>query len=154
MIPLYTPECRQCKSCLSGKTNLCTAIRATQGKGLMPDGTSRFSYKGQTIFHYMWRWRKTCELNDGIVGFAGKSHRAWRVGSEGAQQRPQFAHYNRMNSLLEGAATDRLTLQRACRQRAWHGAAEALNCRQKSAFAPERMEFLVTPTGIEPVFQP
>ena len=53
VIPLYTPECRQCKSCLSGKTNLCTAIRATQGKGVMPDGTSRFSYKGQTIFHYM-----------------------------------------------------------------------------------------------------
>jgi S-(hydroxymethyl)glutathione dehydrogenase / alcohol dehydrogenase len=53
VIPLYTPECRQCKSCLSGKTNLCTAIRATQGKGLMPDGTSRFSYKGKTIFHYM-----------------------------------------------------------------------------------------------------
>src|SRR4051812_14660418 len=53
VIPLYTPECRQCKSCLSGKTNLCTAIRATQGKGVMPDGTSRFSYKGETIFHYM-----------------------------------------------------------------------------------------------------
>ena len=53
VIPLYTPECRQCKSCLSRKTNLCTAIRGTQGKGVMPDGTSRFSYKGQTIFHYM-----------------------------------------------------------------------------------------------------
>src|ERR1700744_3985165 len=53
VIPLYTPECRQCKSCLSRKTNLCTAIRATQGKGVMPDGTSRFSYKGKTIFHYM-----------------------------------------------------------------------------------------------------
>jgi len=53
VIPLYTPECRECKSCLSRKTNLCTAIRATQGKGLMPDGTSRFSRKGQTIFHYM-----------------------------------------------------------------------------------------------------
>ncbi|WP_343517752.1 S-(hydroxymethyl)glutathione dehydrogenase/class III alcohol dehydrogenase [Sphingomonas sp.] len=53
VIPLYTPECRQCKSCLSGKTNLCTAIRATQGKGLMPDGTTRFSYKGRPIFHYM-----------------------------------------------------------------------------------------------------
>jgi S-(hydroxymethyl)glutathione dehydrogenase/alcohol dehydrogenase len=53
VIPLYTPECRQCKSCLSRKTNLCTAIRSTQGKGVMPDGTSRFSYKGQTIFHYM-----------------------------------------------------------------------------------------------------
>jgi len=53
VIPLYTPECRECKSCLSGKTNLCTAIRATQGKGVMPDGTSRFSYEGQTIYHYM-----------------------------------------------------------------------------------------------------
>ena len=49
VIPLYTPECRQCPSCLSRKTNLCTAIRATQGKGMMPDGTSRFSYKGR---HY------------------------------------------------------------------------------------------------------
>jgi S-(hydroxymethyl)glutathione dehydrogenase/alcohol dehydrogenase len=53
VIPLYTPECRQCKSCLSRKTNLCTAIRATQGKGLMPDGTSRFSYNGKPIHHYM-----------------------------------------------------------------------------------------------------
>src|SRR5204862_2634280 len=53
VIPLYTPECRQCKSCLSGKTNLCTAIRATQGKGVMPDGTSRFSYKGETSWPYM-----------------------------------------------------------------------------------------------------
>src|SRR3979409_165997 len=53
VIPLYTPECRQCKSCLSQKTNLCTAIRATQGKGLMPDGTSRFSYKAKPIYHYM-----------------------------------------------------------------------------------------------------
>lgn len=53
VIPLYTPECGQCKSCRSGKTNLCTAIRATQGKGLMPDGTTRFSYKGQPIYHYM-----------------------------------------------------------------------------------------------------
>ena len=53
VIPLYIPECRQCKSCLSGKTNLCTAIRATQGRGVMPDGNSRFSYRGQPIFHYM-----------------------------------------------------------------------------------------------------
>jgi S-(hydroxymethyl)glutathione dehydrogenase / alcohol dehydrogenase len=53
VIPLYTPECRQCKSCLSRKTNLCTAIRATQGKGLMPDGTSRFSMGGKMIHHYM-----------------------------------------------------------------------------------------------------
>lgn len=53
VVPLYTPECRQCKSCLSRKTNLCTSIRATQGQGLMPDGTSRFSYKGQMLYHYM-----------------------------------------------------------------------------------------------------
>jgi len=53
VIPLYTPECRQCKSCLSRKTNLCTAIRATQGKGVMPDGTSRFSLSGKPVFHYM-----------------------------------------------------------------------------------------------------
>jgi S-(hydroxymethyl)glutathione dehydrogenase/alcohol dehydrogenase len=53
VIPLYTPECGQCKFCLSGKTNLCQAIRATQGKGLMPDGTSRFSKDGKPIYHYM-----------------------------------------------------------------------------------------------------
>ena len=53
VIPLYTPECRQCKFCLSGKTNLCGAIRETQGQGLMPDGTSRFSLKGESLFHYM-----------------------------------------------------------------------------------------------------
>jgi S-(hydroxymethyl)glutathione dehydrogenase/alcohol dehydrogenase len=53
VIPLYTPECRACKSCLSRKTNLCTAIRATQGKGVMPDGTSRFSIGKQKIHHYM-----------------------------------------------------------------------------------------------------
>ena len=53
VIPLYTPECRECKTCLSQKSNLCTSIRSTQGQGLMPDGTSRFSYKGQTIYHYM-----------------------------------------------------------------------------------------------------
>ena len=53
VIPLYTPECGDCKYCRSGKTNLCQKIRATQGKGLMPDGTSRFSYNGQPLFHYM-----------------------------------------------------------------------------------------------------
>jgi S-(hydroxymethyl)glutathione dehydrogenase/alcohol dehydrogenase len=53
VIPLYTPECRQCKACLSRKTNLCTAIRATQGKGVMPDGTSRFSIGGRLIHHYL-----------------------------------------------------------------------------------------------------
>ena len=53
VIPLYIPECRQCKSCLSGKTNLCTSIRATQGQGVMPDGTSRFSLGGEMLHHYM-----------------------------------------------------------------------------------------------------
>ena len=53
VIPLYTPECGTCKFCLSGKTNLCQAIRATQGKGLMPDGTTRFTVRGQPVFHYM-----------------------------------------------------------------------------------------------------
>jgi S-(hydroxymethyl)glutathione dehydrogenase/alcohol dehydrogenase len=53
VIPLYTPECRQCKFCLSRKTNLCQAIRATQGKGLMPDGSSRFSLGGKPLLHYM-----------------------------------------------------------------------------------------------------
>ncbi len=53
VIPLYTPECGECKFCKSGKTNLCQKIRATQGKGLMPDGTTRFSQNGKPIFHYM-----------------------------------------------------------------------------------------------------
>ncbi len=53
VIPLYTPECRQCSYCTSGKTNLCQAIRATQGKGLMPDGTSRFSFGKEKLHHYM-----------------------------------------------------------------------------------------------------
>ncbi|MDI1477953.1 S-(hydroxymethyl)glutathione dehydrogenase/class III alcohol dehydrogenase [Polyangium sp. y55x31] len=53
VIPLYTPECRQCKFCLSRKTNLCQAIRATQGKGVMPDGTSRFKIGNETVYHYM-----------------------------------------------------------------------------------------------------
>jgi S-(hydroxymethyl)glutathione dehydrogenase / alcohol dehydrogenase len=53
VIPLYTPECRNCKYCLSGKTNLCITLRATQGQGVMPDGTSRLSYKGRMLHHYM-----------------------------------------------------------------------------------------------------
>ncbi len=53
VIPLYTAECGQCKMCRSGKTNLCSAVRETQGKGLMPDGTTRFSYKGEPVYHYM-----------------------------------------------------------------------------------------------------
>ena len=53
VIPLYTPECRQCEYCVSGKTNLCQAIRVTQGQGVMPDGSSRFSLDGKRLFHYM-----------------------------------------------------------------------------------------------------
>ena len=53
VIPLYTPECRQCEYCLNPKTNLCQAIRTTQGRGVMPDGTSRFSYRGKPLLHYM-----------------------------------------------------------------------------------------------------
>ena len=53
VVPLYVPECRQCEYCVSGKTNLCQAIRVTQGQGVMPDGTSRFSLGGQKIHHYM-----------------------------------------------------------------------------------------------------
>ena len=53
VIPLYTAECRTCKFCTSGKTNLCQSVRETQGKGLMPDGTTRFSYKGEPVYHYM-----------------------------------------------------------------------------------------------------
>ncbi len=53
VIPLYTPECGKCEFCLSGKTNLCSAVRETQGKGLMPDGTTRFSYNGEPVYHYM-----------------------------------------------------------------------------------------------------
>src|SRR6478609_9968582 len=53
VIPLYTAECGECLFCKSGRTNLCVAVRATQGKGVMPDGTSRFSYQGKPLFHYM-----------------------------------------------------------------------------------------------------
>ncbi|MGB7085482.1 MAG: alcohol dehydrogenase catalytic domain-containing protein, partial [Phormidesmis sp.] len=53
VIPLYTAECRECAYCLSQKTNLCQAVRSTQGKGVMPDGTSRFSLDGQPLYHYM-----------------------------------------------------------------------------------------------------
>jgi len=53
VIPLYTAECRECEFCRSGKTNLCVAVRATQGKGVMPDGSSRFSYEGKPLYHYM-----------------------------------------------------------------------------------------------------
>ena len=53
VIPLYTPECGQCRFCRSGKTNLCQAIRLTQGRGLMPDGTTRFQVGGRPVFHYM-----------------------------------------------------------------------------------------------------
>jgi S-(hydroxymethyl)glutathione dehydrogenase/alcohol dehydrogenase len=87
VIPLYTPECRQCKSCLSQKTNLCTAIRATQGQGLMPDGTSRFSHKGQTVFHYMGcsrsRWPRSA-----------RTRRSTRVAISGAALRRGSARWS------------------------------------------------------------
>src|SRR5450756_2669064 len=67
VIPLYTPECRQCKSCLSLKTNLCTAIRATQGNGVMPDGTSRFSCDGAPIMHYMGCLLYTSDAADDLL---------------------------------------------------------------------------------------
>lgn len=53
VVPLYVPQCKECKFCLSPKTNLCQKIRVTQGKGVMPDGTSRFTCKGKTIYHFM-----------------------------------------------------------------------------------------------------
>lgn len=53
VVPLYTAECRECKFCKSGKTNLCGAVRATQGKGVMPDGTSRFTCKGKELYHFV-----------------------------------------------------------------------------------------------------
>jgi hypothetical protein len=99
VIPLYTPECRQCKSCLSRKTNLCTSIRATQGKGLMPDGTSRFSYKGQAIAHYMGcstfsnftvlpeiavaKIRKDAPVRQGLLHRLRRDHRRGRGGQHG-----------------------------------------------------------------------
>src|SRR5450756_2085220 len=67
VIPLYTPECRQCKSCLSRKTNLCTSIRATQAKGVMPDGTSRFSCDGVPIMHYMGCLLYTSDAADDLL---------------------------------------------------------------------------------------
>jgi len=93
VIPLYTPECRECKSCVSHKTNLCTAIRATQGKGLMPDGSSRFSHRGKPVLHYMavlllritrccrrlpWRKCVTMHLSTRSVISAAASPPAWR----------------------------------------------------------------------------
>jgi len=63
VIPLYTAECGECKFCRSGKTNLCSAVRETQGKGLMPDGTTRFSYNGEPIYHYMGTRDSTSKPN-------------------------------------------------------------------------------------------
>ena len=96
VIPLYTPECRQCKSCLSQKTNLCTAIRATQGKGVMPDGTSRFSYKGQTIYHYMG-----CSTFSNFTVLprlrsrkSGRTRRSTRAATSVAVSRPASARWS------------------------------------------------------------
>src|SRR5258707_542232 len=80
VIPLYTPECRSCPSCLSRKTNLCTAIRGTQGQGLMPDGTSRFSIEGKKIHHYLGGCDYTCECIGSVDLMRAAlecSHRGW-----------------------------------------------------------------------------
>ena len=79
VIPLYTPECRECEYCLNPKTNLCQAIRSTQGQGLMPDGSSRFSLNGERLFHYMAAGAAAL----GEAGPAGAS--AGGVGRTGAQ---------------------------------------------------------------------
>ncbi|KAF9159693.1 formate dehydrogenase (NAD+) [Actinomortierella ambigua] len=85
VIPLYTPECRECKFCKSGKTNLCGKIRETQGRGLMPDGTTRFTCKGQEIFHYMAKitpkapLEKVCLLGCGITTGYGAATKTAKV---------------------------------------------------------------------------
>ena len=71
MIPLYTAECGECLFCKSGKTNLCVSVRATQGKGVMPDGTSRFSYNGEPLYHYMG-CSTFSEVHRGGRSFAGQ----------------------------------------------------------------------------------
>jgi hypothetical protein len=80
VIPLYTPECRNCPSCLSRKTNLCTAIRATQGQGLMPDGTSRFSVRGEKVHHYMLFHLRELHRSAGNRGGENPGGRAVRQG--------------------------------------------------------------------------
>jgi S-(hydroxymethyl)glutathione dehydrogenase/alcohol dehydrogenase len=100
VIPLYTPECRQCKTCLSRRSNLCTAIRATQGKGVMPDGTSRFRCDGDAVFHYMGcstfanftvlpeialakvRCRRRHQRREGMAGGKCRRVRSWRHRSQ------------------------------------------------------------------------
>jgi S-(hydroxymethyl)glutathione dehydrogenase/alcohol dehydrogenase len=73
VIPLYTPECRECSYCLSRKTNLCQKIRVTQGRGLMPDGTSRFSFQGKPVLHYI------CQLHGGAGDRTGEGARGRAV---------------------------------------------------------------------------
>ena len=92
VIPLYTAECGECEFCRSGKTNLCVAVRDTQGKGLMPDGTTRFSYNGEPVYHYMGQhlqsntpfsrkflWRRLTRRHRGSRLPAGlwRDHRYW-----------------------------------------------------------------------------
>ena len=105
VIPLYTPECGQCKFCLSGKTNLCQAIRETQGQGLMPDGSSRFSINGQTLYHYMGtstfseytvvpeiavaKINKQAPLGQGLPAGLWHHHRYW-CGTQHRQSRARF----------------------------------------------------------------
>jgi S-(hydroxymethyl)glutathione dehydrogenase/alcohol dehydrogenase len=130
VIPLYTPECGKCKTCLSGKSNLCTAIRATQGKGLMPDGTSRFSYKGETIFHYMG-----CST---FSNFTVLPEIAVAKNPRGRAVQDQLLH--RLRSHHRGRRSDEHCQSPAgrqcCRLRAWghrpkrHPGRQAGRCRQ------------------------
>jgi S-(hydroxymethyl)glutathione dehydrogenase/alcohol dehydrogenase len=86
VIPLYTPECRQCKFCLSRKTNLCQSIRATQGRGLMPDATSRFSLNGKSIFHYAAKGHHRRVFAPGTADVPGRGAglvHSWLMGDAG-----------------------------------------------------------------------
>jgi S-(hydroxymethyl)glutathione dehydrogenase/alcohol dehydrogenase len=85
VIPLYTPECRECRFCKSNKTNLCVKIRATQGKGVMPDGTTRFSCRGKLIFHFMGvscfaEYTVVCEISVAKINAAAPLNRACLLG--------------------------------------------------------------------------
>ncbi len=85
VIPLYTPECRECRFCKSNKTNLCVKIRATQGKGVMPDGTTRFSCRGKPIFHFMGvscfaEYTVVCEISVAKINDAAPLNRACLLG--------------------------------------------------------------------------
>ena len=124
VIPLYTPECRQCKSCLSRKTNLCTAIRATQGKGVMPDGTSRFSLDGKPLLslHGLLDVR---ELH-GAAGDRGGEDPRGRAVRQGLLHRLRRHHrHRRRDQHRQGRAGRQRRGVRAGRHRAQRGPGRA-----------------------------